>query len=157
MLEAFARAVSHAELPLSLVTVGHGEVIAPPEIRDRVFDLGYVSETERNDAMAAATAYVQPSAYESFSRTMMESWLAGTMVIANGASAVNRWHCERSGAGLVYDDDEEFEECLRFVAEAPDVAARLAEPGREYVLEHYTWPPVLDAVERTLETWLPWS
>ena len=79
------------------------------------------------------------------------------LVIAAGASAVNRWHCERSGAGLVYDDDDEFEECLRFVAEAPDAAAGIAAAGRDYVLEHYTWPPVLDAVERTIDTWLPWS
>jgi glycosyltransferase involved in cell wall biosynthesis len=157
MLDAFARAVVNGGLPLSLVTMGHGEVVPPPEIADRVFDLGYVSEAERNDAYAAAAAYIQPSAFESFSRTMMEAWLAGTLVIAAGASAVNRWHCDRSGAGLVYDDDDEFEECLRFVAEAPEAAAGIAVAGRQYVLDHYTWPPVLDAVERTIDAWLPWS
>ena len=157
MLAAFARAVTNADLPLSLVTMGHGIVDPPPSIADRVIDLGYVTDEERNDALAAATAYIQPSAYESFSRTIMEAWLAGTLVIATGASAVNRWHCDRAGAGLIYDDDQEFEECLRFVAEAPDTAAQIAAPGRDYVLEHYTWPPVLDAVERTLATWLPWS
>jgi glycosyltransferase involved in cell wall biosynthesis len=157
MLDAFARAVRNADLPLSMVTVGHGEVRPPAEIADRVIDLGYVDETTRNDAMAAAVGYVQPSAYESFSRTIMEAWLAGTMVVATGASAVNRWHCERSGAGLVYDDDDEFEECLRFLAEEPGAAARLAGPGRDYVLEHYTWPPVLDRVEEILDAWLPWS
>ncbi len=157
MLDAFARAVVNADLPLSMVTMGHGAVDAPPEIADRVIDLGYVSESERNDAYAAASAYIQPSAFESFSRTMMEAWLAGTLVIAAGTSAVNRWHAERSGAGLVYDDDDEFEECLRFVAEAPEAAAAIAAPGREYVLEHYTWPPVLDAVERTIDRWMPWS
>jgi len=157
MLAAFARAVTNADLPLSLVTMGHGVVDPPPSIADRVIDLGYVTDEERNDALAAATAYIQPSAYESFSRTIMEAWLAGTLVIATGASAVNRWHCDRAGAGLIYDDDQEFEECLRFVAEAPDTAAQIAAPGRDYVLEHYTWPPVLDAVERTLATWLPWS
>jgi len=157
MLAAFARAVTNADLPLSLVTMGHGVVDPPPSIADRVIDLGYVTDEERNDALAAATAYIQPSAYESFSRTIMEAWLAGTLVIATGASAVNRWHCDRAGAGLIYDDDQEFEECLRFVAEAPDTAAQIAGPGRDYVLEHYTWPPVLDAVERTLATWLPWS
>ena len=119
------------------------------------------SETRRDACVRVGgprpPAYIQPSAYESFSRTIMEAWLAGTLVIATGASAVNRWHCDRAGAGLIYDDDQEFEECLRFVAEAPDTAAQIAAPGRDYVLEHYTWPPVLDAVERTLATWLPWS
>ena len=42
---------------------------------------------------------------------------------------MNRWHCERSGAGLVYDDDAEFAQCLRFVAEAPEAAARSPPPA----------------------------
>ena len=119
-----------------------------------MIDLGRISDAERDDAVAAADAYVQPSAMESFSRTIMEAWLAGTPVIANGASAVVRWHCERSGAGLVYDDDYELEQCLRFVAEAPDLAASLAKPGRDYVLDNYTWPVTLDRMEATLEEWL---
>jgi glycosyltransferase involved in cell wall biosynthesis len=66
---------------------------------------------------------------------------------------VVRWHCERSGAGLVYDDEAEFGECLRLVAEAPDLARRLAKGGRDYVLENYTWDRVLDGVEKGLTEW----
>ena len=88
---------------------------------------------------------------ESFSRTVMEAWLAGTPVIANAASAVVAWHCDRSGAGLTYDDTTELEQCLRFVAEAPTEAAALAVPGRQYVLDHYTWPATLDRMEASLE------
>jgi glycosyltransferase involved in cell wall biosynthesis len=83
----------------------------------------------------------------------MEAWLAGTPVIANGASDVVRWHCERSGAGLVYDDEAEFAECLSFVADAPELARRLAAGGRDYVLSNYTWDRVLDGVEEGLRTW----
>jgi glycosyltransferase involved in cell wall biosynthesis len=153
LLDAFARAVRNGLDGLQLVTAGFGLVDPPPSIRDRVVDLGYLDDADLSDAFAAAAAYVQPSAYESFSRTMMEAWLAGTLVIANGASDVSRWHCDRSKAGLVYDDDLELEECLRFVADQPDSARAIAAPGREYVLEHYTWPPVLDRVEATLEQW----
>ena len=39
-------------------------------------------------AFAAADCYLQPSRYESFSRTIMEAWLAGTPVIANAGSDV---------------------------------------------------------------------
>ena len=157
LLDDFASAVISSDLPLSLVTMGHGRVDAPSDIADRVIDLGFVSDRERDDAFAAADAYVQPSKYESFSRTIMEAWLAGTLVIANGAAEVNRWHCERSGAGLLYDDDLELEECLRFVAERPDAAAEIAAAGRDYVLEHYRWPDVLDRVEETLDEWLPFD
>ena len=49
------------DLPFSLVTIGAGEVHAPASIVDRVVDLGFVSNAERNDAFAAADVYVQPS------------------------------------------------------------------------------------------------
>jgi glycosyltransferase involved in cell wall biosynthesis len=154
LLEMFAAACRDAGLPFRLVTIGHGRVRAPASVADRVVDLGYVPEHERDAAFAAADAYLQPSAYESFSRTMMEAWLAGTIVVATAESAVNRWHCERSQAGLLYDDVYEFTQCLRFVAEAPEAAAEIAAAGRGYVLAHYTWPPVLDAAEAAIDAWL---
>ena len=91
------------------------------------------------DAFAAATAYVQPSTNESFSRTIMESWLAGTPVLAAAGSEVLRWHCDRSGGGLTFADEFELAQCLSFLAAAPDDAARLAKAGREYVLANYRW------------------
>lgn len=156
LLAGFAAAVERdPTLPLSLVTIGSGPVHAPAAVADRVVDLGFLPEAERDSAFAAADAYVQPSVNESFSRTMMEAWLAGTLVIANGGGAVNRWHCERSGGGLLYDDDFELEECLRFVADAPDTARALAARGHAYASEHASWPHVLDRIEATLETWTP--
>ncbi|MFN8016779.1 MAG: glycosyltransferase family 4 protein [Acidimicrobiales bacterium] len=151
LLDGFVATIRKEDVDLSLVTFGVGEVHVPPDVADRIVDLGQISDRDRDDAFAAAAAYLQPSAMESFSRTVMEAWLAGTPVIANAASAVVRWHCERSGAGLTYDDDTELEQCLRFVAEAPDEAAMLAGPGRAYVLEHYTWPVTLDRMEASLE------
>ena len=153
LLEAFAAATVRHDLPFSLVTMGRGEFTVPEEVADRVVDLGFLPDDERDSAFAAAAAYVQPSRFEAFSRTIMEAWLAGTPVIANAGSEVVAWHCERSGAGLVYDDASELEQCLLLLADAPEVAQRLAAAGRAYVLEHYTWDRVLDDVERTLEDW----
>jgi len=151
LLDGFAAACVRSALPFSLAL----PVRAPAAIADRVIDLGYVPTEDRDDAFAAADAYLQPSRYESFSRTMMESWLAETLVIANGGSEVNRWHCDRSGAGLVYDDALELEQCLRFVADSPAAAAAIGASGRGYVLDNYTWGPVLDRVEECLGEWLP--
>jgi glycosyltransferase involved in cell wall biosynthesis len=153
LLEAFAVATLRRSLPFTLVTIGGGAVTPPPVIQDRVLDLGFLPPEERDNAFAAADAYLQPSAYEAFSRTIMEAWLAGTPVIANGASAVVRYHCQASGAGLVYDDPAELEECLAFVADQPDTAAALARSGREYVLDNYQWPGVLDRVETAIRGW----
>ncbi len=155
MLDWYAAAYDHAPFDLKLVTMGSGDVNPPESIKDLVIDLGFLPDHERDNAFAAAAAYVQPSKYEAFSRTIMEAWLAGTPVIANAGSEVVAWHCERSDAGLVYRDAAEFEQCLRFIADAPESAAALAAPGRGYVLDHYTWDTVLDGIEDSLDSWLP--
>jgi len=150
LLDGFVATVRKEDVNLHLVTIGVGEVHIPEDVAHLIHDLGMVSDRDRDDAFAAASGYLQPSALESFSRTVMEAWLAGTPVIANGASAVVSWHCERSGAGLTYEDDADLEQCLRFIAEAPDAAAELARPGRAYVLDNYTWPVTLDRMEASL-------
>ena len=151
-MNAFAFAVSQG-VDLKLVTAGVGDPTIPTHLNGRVFDIGFVTEEQRNDAMAAAVAYVQPSAMESFSRTVMEAWLAGTPVIANAESDVVSWHVERSEAGLTYRSPSELVECLRFVASQPEAAAGLAVSGRDYVLTNYEPAAVLDKMEATLVQW----
>ncbi len=154
VLHGFGAAILRHRLALDLVTFGVGEPDVPAGLEGRVIDLGYLETEEVPNAFAAASAYLQPSANESFSRTIMEAWLSRTLVIANGASEVVTWHCERSGGGLLYRDELELGECLRFVAEAPKLARELADRGREYTLANYTWPPVLDAMEQCLENFI---
>lgn len=152
LLGGFARAVTRLGVDLDLVSFGVGWMDPPQEVAARVIDLGFLPQDDVADAFAAAAAYVQPSRMESFSRTIMEAWLAGTPVIASAASDVVRWHCERSGAGLVYHDEHELAQCLALVADAPEPLHRLAAAGREYVLTHYTWDAALDRMEEALES-----
>lgn len=155
LLNAFARI--HTELPLDmkLVTMGTGAVEVPEALTDRVVDLGFVSADDHPYVFAGADAYLQPSPYESFSRSIMEAWQVGTLVIANARSEVVKWHTERSGAGLVYRDIHELERALRFVDSQPDQARQLAASGADYVARHYNPEAVLDHIEATLEEWLP--
>lgn len=153
LLAALARIDERRRLPFTVVTMGAGEVRPPERLQGRVIDVGFLPDDERDNAFAAATAYVQPSRFEAFSRTIMEAWLAGTPVIANAGSEVVAWHCERSGAGLTYDDEYELEQCLAFLADAPDEAASMAASGRAYVLDNYRWELVLDRVEERIEEW----
>ncbi len=152
LLNAFAFAVSQG-VDLKLITAGVGDPTIPAHLSDRVLDIGFITEEQRNDAMAAASAYVQPSAMESFSRTVLEAWLAGTPVIANADSDVVSWHVERSQAGLTYRTPTELVECLRFVASQPEVAEKLAVSGRRYVLDNYEPTTVLDRMEASLLEW----
>jgi glycosyltransferase involved in cell wall biosynthesis len=151
LLDSFAKAVTRGGIDLDLVTVGVGPVKPVAAIADRVIDLGFVDSRERDDAFSAAAAYVQPSRMESFSRTIMEAWLAGTPVLALEQSEVVAWHCERSGGGLTFADDYELADCLRWLSEAPEQAAAMAEQGRKYVIDEYSWPVVLDRMEADLK------
>lgn len=151
LLTAFEHAVTRLGVDLDLVSFGAGWVGPRPAIASRVVDLGFLPQEEVGDAYAAAAAYIQPSKMESFSRTIMEAWLAGTPVVANGGSEVVRWHCDRSGAGVCYRDTFELAQYLALVAERPEVLAPLGAQGREYVLANYTWDLALDRMEEALE------
>lgn len=151
LLGAFASALVHHDLPFDLVTIGVGAVEVPDGLADRVVDLGFLDAKELPNAFAASSALLQPSENESFSRTVMEAWLASTPVLATASGEVVAWHCERSGGGLTYADEWELGACLAFLAEAPESATALAERGRAYVLANYTWDRVLDEMEAFLE------
>jgi glycosyltransferase involved in cell wall biosynthesis len=149
LLDAFVFAVN-AGVDVDLVTIGVGPVNTPPSVADRVIDLGFVDRAERDSVFAAASAYVQPSRMESFSRTIMEAWLARTPVLALADSEVVAWHCERSGGGLLFADKYELSECIRYVREAPEEAMAMAERGRSYVQSQYSSQVVLDRMESDL-------
>jgi glycosyltransferase involved in cell wall biosynthesis len=146
LLDTFSSAVRAGMAGVDLVTFGSGTVEPAPG----VIDLGFVSETDRNDAFAAALAYVQPSRMESFSRTVMEAWLAGTPVLAIDGSAVVEWHIGRSGGGRSIASGPDLAGHVRSFLADPASAAAMAARGREYVLHEYDWPVVLDRVEADL-------
>jgi glycosyltransferase involved in cell wall biosynthesis len=154
LFETFVAAVTEGGLDLDLVCIGKGEpgggYDLPKGWEGRVVDLGFLSDAERDNAFAAATAYVQPSRMESFSLTIMEAWLAGTPVLASEQSDVVAWHCRRSGGGLMFSSGAELAERLDLVVRKPDLATEVAEAGRRYVIENYTWDTVLDRMEASL-------
>ena len=140
---------------LKLVTSGVGAVEPPLGCEQSVIDVGLLSDEQRDGAMAAAAAYVQPSALESFSLTVLEAMAAGTPVIANGVSDVVSHHLERSGAGVTYRGTAELVECLDFVADRPEAARALAAGGRAYVIENYGPDLVFDRMIDSLDRWFP--
>jgi glycosyltransferase involved in cell wall biosynthesis len=87
---------------------------------------------------------------ESFSRTVMEAWLAGTPVLVVEGSEVVAWHCQRSGGGFTFGDGTELAEHLLKLSADPDLADATAAKGRQYVLREYAWPVVLDRIEQDL-------
>jgi glycosyltransferase involved in cell wall biosynthesis len=146
LVDVFAR----TNLPVKLVCAGAGDADVIPQLRGRIIDVGVLSPDQRDNALAGALAYLQPSLMESYSRTTMEAWLAGTPVLTRKGSAVVGWHCARSGGGFTFSGSRELGERMSMLLDSPKLAAEMGAKGRAYVLENYQWPHVLDLIEADL-------
>jgi glycosyltransferase involved in cell wall biosynthesis len=135
---------------LHLVLIG--TPIIPIPKHPRIHHLGFVSDQDKFDALAASELLVMPSYFESLSMVALEAWALGKPVLANGQCDVLRGQCIRSNGGLYYDNFAEFVETLRAIDFNPGLAAVLGRNGREYFQRHYTWPIIerkyLDMLDR---------
>ncbi|HQZ39977.1 MAG TPA: glycosyltransferase [Vicinamibacterales bacterium] len=125
---------------LHLVLIGT-PVIAIPR-HPRIHHLGFVSDQDKFDAIAASEVLIMPSYFESLSMVALEAWALGRPVLANAACDVLQGQCVRSNAGLFYSGFHEFFEALRTLDGNPALAASLGRNGRQYFERHYSWPVV---------------
>ena len=88
-----------------------------------ILALGFVSDQDKYDAIAAAQVVILPSPYESLSMVALEAWQQGKPVLANGVCAVLRGQCKRSNGGLWYDNYAEFQETLSLLLKEPGSAS----------------------------------
>ena len=107
-------------------------------------------ETERLEALEAATVVVVPSPYESLSLLALEAFAVGTPVLVNARSDVLTDHCQRSNAGLYYADRNEFVESLKLLVHNQELRAAMGRNGRAYVRTNYGWQVILDKYERMI-------
>jgi len=135
--------------PLKLVLVG--QVVEPPPAHPDIVCTGLVSEEVKWGALRGAEVYVTPSAYESFSLVVLESWMAGVPVLVNARCGATREHCERSGGGLWFDDYAHFEALLERLLGDGALRAGLVERGRAYVDGNFRWPVLVDRYAKFLE------
>jgi glycosyltransferase involved in cell wall biosynthesis len=135
---------------LDLVLIGNA--IIPVPQHHRIHHLGYLSDEDKFDALAAADLLIMPSYFESLSMVALEAWALGRPVLANGRCDVLKGQCIRSNAGLYYESYEEFAETLYSLESNGPLHARLGRNGRDYFTRHYAWPVIerkyLDMFER---------
>ena len=138
---------------IDLVLVGSA-IMAVPD-HPRIHHLGFVSDADKFDAMAAADLLIMPSYFESLSMVALEAWAMGKPVLANGRCDVLKGQCVRSAAGLYYESYEEFAETLYSLESNGPLHARLGRNGRAYFKAHYSWPVIerkyLDMLTRLLK------
>src|SRR4029077_19471513 len=109
---------------------------------------GLLSDSEKLQALEAATVVVCPSPYESLSLLALESLSVGTPVLVNARSAVLVEHAARSNGGLWYAGRGEFGGALQRVIADEPLRRALGRNGREYVRRGYRWDVVLGKYER---------
>lgn len=151
LLYAYMRRYFEAGGKVRLVVAGDGPVRPP---RHPAFvTLGFVAETEKVALYRSALALCQPSVRESFSLTIMEAWLAGRPVLVHEDCPVTQGHVRRSQGGLWFGTEEEFAGVVEWLLAHPDLAKRLGENGRRYVLANYTWERILDRFQALAHGW----
>jgi len=144
-LLAFHRALWASERePPALVLAGHASLRAEGP---GVHALGRISEQDKWDALAGATAVVVPSPLESLSLLALEAFAAGVPVIGNAHSDVVRGQLRRSGAGRVYSDAATFREAVQAVIAR---RAPLARKGRAFAAKH-RWSNVVQAYRQEMK------
>lgn len=146
----FEQYLREGEGNLSLVLVGNS--LLPIPEHPRIKHLGFLDDTDKFDAMAAADTLIMPSYFESLSMVALEAWALGRPVLANARCDVLKAQCIRSGGGLFYENYAEFAGALRALEQNRWLAAVLGRNGRRFFREHYDWPVIerkyLDMFER---------
>jgi len=140
LFEYFGQYATGERNPLQLVLCGNSILPIPDDPRIR--HLGFVSDEDKFDGIAASDVLIMPSYYESLSIVALEAWALGKPVLANAKCDVLKGQCLRSNAGLFYQNADEFCEALSWFERLPDQARALGATGRAYFTRHYAWPVV---------------
>jgi len=139
---AYRERVGSADLALALVLCGSSQLTVPR--RESIHYVGFLSEQDKADAMAAARCLVLPSHFESFSIVLLEAWATGTPVLVNGYCEVSVGQCRRSGGGIWYRNSDEFCAAADWLARNDNLRATLGRKGREFVRRFYHWPRIVE-------------
>lgn len=148
-LRAHARLSAEGERVPRLVLAGSAVLDIPDH--PAITYLGRVSEQDKYDALAAASALVMPSFYESLSMVLLEAWALHRPVLVNAHCDVLEGQARRAGGGLWYRDLAEFTECLRVLSRDARLGDKLGEAGHRYYTDHYTWPVIEAKYEGMLQ------
>jgi len=146
LFQFFQHYLFNTRRALTLVLAGRS--ILPIPDHPRIRHLGFIDDTQKFDALAAAEALIMPSFFESLSMVALEAWAMGRPVLANARCDVLHGQCLRSNAGLFYGDYPEFAETLHALVTNNGLNGALGRNGRAYVNRHYRWDIIIGKYER---------
>lgn len=152
LFDYFSRMKERIPSDLKLVLMGTGE-LSPPK-REDVISLGFVSDEDKFDGIAASEMMVIPSFYESLSMVLLEAMSLQTPVLANGGCLVLKEHCRKSNGGVYFDSFEEFLQCVDYLLSH---GKEMGKNGQQYVQTYYRWDVILNKLSQMIEQVREWN
>ena len=137
--------------PSDLKLVLMGKPVMDMPNHDDIIPLGFVSDEDKVNGMAAAKLLILPSFFESLSMSVLESMALGVPVLVNGQCDVLRGHCIRSNGGLYYNNYYEFAECIEYLSNMVDVYDKMKENCIAYIANNYIWDTVIDKYSKLID------
>lgn len=133
---------------LKLLLMGK-EVMSVPKDED-IISLGFVSEQDKYDGLAACRFLVLPSQFESLSIVVLEAMKSRKPVLIHENCEVVKGHCIRSNGGLYYQNYYEFEGCINYLLENRDMCEGMGINGEKYVDENYRWEAITERLSKLI-------
>jgi glycosyltransferase involved in cell wall biosynthesis len=140
----------HPDSPLQLILCGPGTgSYSNPEAG--IEDRGEVGEKEKQALLEHCLALVNPSLNESYSRVIMEAWLAGKPVAANSGCLATAGLVKEAQGGLTAAAASEWIDVFhRLSRMRKRDLRRMGRKGYAYACRHADWDAVIDRYEKIL-------
>jgi glycosyltransferase involved in cell wall biosynthesis len=148
LFDYFIRYKKHNNSKLKLVLMGK-PVMDVPNHPD-IISLGFVSDEDKFNGIAASKIIVQPSNYESLSIVVLEAMKLRKPVLVNARCTVLKGHCIKSNGGLYYENYEEFEGCLEWLLNEEEQEIRLGNNSYRYVSLNYDWKVIKNKLKKMI-------
>ncbi len=112
----------------------------PPEVRDRIRELGFIDEQTKLDLLAACNVFVMPSRTDSFGIVYLEAWLYDKPVIGANAGGVPEVIDDGKNGFLVkFGDVGAIAGRILQLLNDGILAIRMGANGNQKVLQTMTW------------------
>jgi glycosyltransferase involved in cell wall biosynthesis len=109
--------------------------------RERIVDLGTVSEQEKVNLLHLADVLVLPSRFEAFGIVFLEAWACGTPVIGAATGAIPSVVGD-GGLTFEYGNVPDLVDQLGIVLNQPARAREMALQGRHRLFANFTWEKI---------------